>query len=136
MANKVVKAKHRSKSNFGGFVFSPLALFLAVVACMGGTAFISYKLGDAALEGVVQPPSNPMEQFVIPPTDGEKAKEESDSGAKFKPVNIQQVAKETRAYIKKQQKLSKETTNSAGTGQETQGEGEKSQAETDTEKKS
>ncbi|MBE9197061.1 MULTISPECIES: hypothetical protein [Synechocystis] len=126
MANKVAKAKHRSKSNFGDFVFSPLALFLAVVACMGGTAFISYKLGDAALEGVVQPPSNPMEQFVIPPTDGEKAKDESDSGAKFKPVNIQQVAKETRGYIKKQQKMPKGEANSTNADQ----------AETDTEKKS
>ncbi|MBD2653387.1 hypothetical protein H6G45_07760 [Synechocystis sp. FACHB-383] len=126
MANKVVKAKHRSKSNFGDFVFSPLALFLAVVACMGGTALISYKLGDAALEGVVQPPSNPMEQFVIPPTEEEKAKDESDSGAKFKPVNIQQVAKETRGYIKKQQKMPKGEANSTNADQ----------AETDTEKKS
>ncbi|QUS60375.1 hypothetical protein IQE94_13945 [Synechocystis sp. PCC 7339] len=135
MANKVVKAKHRSKSNFGNLVFSPPALFVAVVACIGGTAFISYKLGDAALEGVVQPPSNPIEQFIIPPTDEEKAKDGSDSGAGFKPVNIQQVAKETREYIKKQQKMPKGDANSTNANQ-ADPEQEKSQAETDTEKKS
>jgi hypothetical protein len=134
MANKVVKAKRRSKFNFGDFVFSPLALFLAVLAGMGATAFISYKLGDAALEGVVQPPSNPMEQFIIPPGDepGEKPTDGPESGAKFEPVNIQQVAKETRAYIKKQQKLPKGETNSANADQGQ----EKSEVETETEKKS
>ncbi|WP_234376072.1 hypothetical protein [Synechocystis sp. IPPAS B-1465] len=75
-----------------------------------------------------------MEQFIIPPGDepGEKPTDGSESGAKFEPVNIQQVAKETRAYIKKQQKLPKGETNSANADQGQ----EKSEVETETEKKS
>ncbi|AIE74459.1 hypothetical protein D082_19310 [Synechocystis sp. PCC 6714] len=99
---------------------------------MGATAFVSYKLGDEALEGVVQPTSNPMEQFIIAPKEGEKPGDGAESAGKFVPVNIQQVSKETREYIKEQKKLPKGKNNSASADQTE----EKSEAETDTEKKS
>lgn len=98
-----------------------------MAACLGLTAFASYKLGDAALEGVSQPESISLGQG------GDQSAEQSSNGekkayaTKFIPMNIDQVSKDTREYIKKQKASLKDSTLKKDESQ--------AKAETDTEKK-
>ena len=123
--------KLKSKSNQINRL--PIFLGLGMVACLALTAFVSYKLGDAALEGVVQPQSNTLDKFVSQLGEQSSAGENDTSAAKFTPMNIEKVAKDTRAYIKKQKASSKDTTNAPDA--DAKKDGDQAKAENDAEKK-
>lgn len=82
------------------FLNLPFLLVLGMGACVVFTGLVSYKLGDAALEGVTQPETNPTQKLITKPNDDP----EVQPTVKFTPVNIAQTAKETRIYIQNQQK--------------------------------
>lgn len=105
----------------------PIFLVAGMAACLGVTAFASYKMGDAALEGVSQPESISLGQNGNQSTEQSSGGEKKASAAKFTPMNINQVSKDTREYIKKQKTSSKDTTSGKDESQ--------SKAETDAEKK-
>lgn len=110
----------------------PIFLGLGMAAGLGLTAFVSYKLGDAALEGVTQPEGSPLTAIVS------KSEEQSSTGevasaAEFTPLNIEKVAKDTRAYIKRQTTLSKDGKNVSNVDPEK--DGDQAEAENDAEKK-
>lgn len=77
----------------------PSLLFLGMGACVLLTGLVSYRLGDAALEGVTQPENNPTQKLV-----GKPRAADNEQTTQFTPINIAQVAKETRVYIQNQQK--------------------------------
>jgi len=78
----------------------PFFLVLSMGACVFFTGLVSYQLGDEALEGVMQPETNPTQKLLS------KSSKTSEAQAtvKFTPANIAQTAKETRIYIQNQQK--------------------------------
>jgi hypothetical protein len=78
----------------------PLLLLLATLSGMGLSAWITFQLGDKALQGVTQPAANPVQKLFdqASPVAGE-----SKPMVKFKPLAITQVEKEVRVYIQKQQ---------------------------------
>ncbi|MEB3228885.1 MAG: hypothetical protein VKJ27_10940 [Synechocystis sp.] len=82
------------------FINLPVLLVLGMGVCGIVTGFVSYKLGDAALEGVTQPETNPTQKLISKSPDTTN----DQPTAKFTPVDIAQTAKETRIYIQNQQK--------------------------------
>ncbi len=128
--SNTLKSNLKPKFDTAKFNWNPAFLIVGIGACVALSAFVSYKLGDAALEGVVQPVTNPIHQSAKSAKEGEK----DTPSTKFTPVNIEKVSKDTRAYIKKQQKTSpKETANSSDGDAEK--DGDQAKAGTDTEKK-
>jgi hypothetical protein len=87
----------------------PFLLVLGMGSCVLLTGLVSYKLGDAALQGVTQPATNPTQKLI---SKSSEAIEEQPT-VKFTPVNIAQTAKETRQYIQKQQKATSKNNKAA-----------------------
>jgi hypothetical protein len=110
------------------FLNLPLLLALGMGTCVLFTGFVSYTLGDAALEGVTQPETNPTQKFLDQPSEAAEAQ----ATTKFTPVNIAQTAKETRMYIQKQQKAASKANKSDGNTPDSQ---EAKSPEGSTEKK-
>lgn len=92
----------------------PLLLCVATLSTMGISAWITFQLGDKALQGVSQPTTNPVQRLFdqASPVAGE-----SKPIVKFQPLSITQVEKEVRVHIQQQQKkqrpLPLSTTNSS-----------------------
>ncbi|MFM1842389.1 MAG: hypothetical protein RLZZ490_1125 [Cyanobacteriota bacterium] len=82
------------------FFTLPLLLALSMGACVLLTALVSYRLGDAALEGVTQPETNPSQKYITKP----KKAADNQPTVKFVAVDIAKTAKETRTYIQNQLK--------------------------------
>lgn len=87
------------------FLNLPFLLVFGMAACVLFTGLVSYRLGDAALEGVTQPETNPTQKLL---NKSSEAKDKQPT-TKFTPVNIAQTAKETRTYIQNQQKTISKT---------------------------
>jgi hypothetical protein len=104
----------------------PFLLVLGMGSCVLLTGWVSYKLGDAALQGVTQPETNPTQKLI---SKSSEALEEQPT-VKFTPVNIAQTAKETRLYIQKQQKATSKTNQTSTDAEKTD-----SKPEADTTKK-
>ncbi|MEB3160899.1 MAG: hypothetical protein VKL20_05520 [Synechocystis sp.] len=82
------------------FLNLPFLLVLGMGACVLVTGMVSYRLGDAALEGVTQPETNPTQKLLSKPREAA----DNEPTVKFTPVDIAKTAKETRIYIQNQQK--------------------------------
>ncbi|BFM38628.1 hypothetical protein [Synechocystis sp. LKSZ1] len=79
----------------------PLLLLFATLSGMGISAWITFHLGDKALQGVAQPATNPVQKLFdqTSPIAGE-----SKPLVKFQPLDATKVEKEVRVYIQQQQK--------------------------------
>lgn len=100
----------------------PFLLVLGMAACVALTGFVSYQLGDAALEGVTQPENNPTQKLLSQPNKGQTEQKMVD----FQPINIAKVTKETRVYIQNQQKIAAKNNKDADKGV-TKDQGEKTE---------
>lgn len=83
----------------------PFLLTLGMLTCLFSTGVTSYKLGDAALEGVTQPTTGITQKSTTTP----KEITNQQRTASFTPVNIDQVTRETQIYIQNQQKRTEKT---------------------------
>ncbi|MBJ7898546.1 MAG: hypothetical protein GC158_01205 [Cyanobacteria bacterium RI_101] len=95
----------------------PLLIFGAVGLCALASAYLGYRLGDEAIKGVAQPSENPVQRLNLPQTSADKdEKAPTQPTVKFVPLNIEQVRKDAKAYIKARQKTVKGQANSAQDG--------------------
>lgn len=84
----------------------PLLILLVVGFCALTSASVGYWLGDEAIKGVAQPEENPLQRLNLPAQPTMKGGQ-SQPTVKFVPLNAEQVAKDTKAYINKKQKNSR-----------------------------
>lgn len=85
-----------------------LLIFGAVGLCALASAYLGYRLGDEAIKGVAQPSENPVQRLNLPQNSADKGdKAPTKPTVKFVPLNIEQVRKDAKAYIKARQKTVK-----------------------------
>lgn len=89
--------------------FIPFLIFGVVGLCALASAYLGYRLGDEAIKGVAQPSENPVQRLNLPQNSTDKGeKAPTQPTVKFVPLNIEQVRKDAKSYIKARQKTVKD----------------------------
>jgi hypothetical protein len=107
----------------------PLFLFLLIAMASVGSGFLTVKLGEEAIKGVVQPVTNPSQKLIDKPA---LKAGESQPLVTFKPLDITKVTKQVKVYIASQQKDTKVDAKNSANSKNANAKTEKAQSGTAT----
>lgn len=123
--------KNTTIPNSNPFAKHKLPLFLFLLIAMGsvGSGFLTVKLGEEAIKGVVQPVTNPSQKLIDKPT---LKAGDSQPLVTFKPLDITKVTKQVKVYIASQQKDTKVDAKNSANSKNANAKTEKAQSATAT----